>query len=287
MHACILPRAAAQFPLPIVSRFSPDGKALFVANADNNNVAVMNVSQRGQSTSLGFIPVGWYPTSVRISAVDNMLYVANGKGVLPMANRQGPNPLLRSSATRNVRQYIGGLFRGTLSVIAPPSPEEMANYTRQAYDCCPLEAGHSPAIHPDASGPIPTTLGDPSPIKHCIYIIKENRTYDQILGDMPAGNGDADLCLFPEEVTPNHHAIAREFVLLDKLLYVESEVSADGHEWSMAAYATDFVEKTWPLNYRQGGHGIFRYPSEGAFPIALSGAGYIWDRCRQRNVSYQ
>ena len=99
--------------------------------------------------------------------------------------------------------------------------------------------------------PIPAKVGDPSPIKHCIYIIKENRTYDQVFGDMPEGNGDKNLCIFPEKVTPNLHALAREFVLLDNF-YVESEVSADGHEWTMAAYATDFVEKTWPLSYRRG-----------------------------------
>jgi YVTN family beta-propeller protein len=265
---------------------SPDGKALFIANADNNNVAVVNVSERAHSASLGYIPVGWYPTSVRYSPIENQLYVANGKGVLPAANPQGPNPLARRSAAKGVRQYIAGLLRGTLSVIAPPTPGDMARYTRQAFECSPLEADESPTAQPEAGNPIPAKLGDPSPIKHCIYIIKENRTYDQVFGDMPAGNGDADLCLFPERVTPNHHAIARQFVLLDNF-YVESEVSADGHEWSMAAYATDFVEKTWPLNYRKGGRGVFRYPSEGAFPIAWSGAGYIWDRCRQRNVSYR
>ena len=91
--------------------------------------------------------------------------------------------------------------------------------------------------------------GDASPITHCVYIIKENRTYDQVFGDMPQGNGEPSLCLFPEEVTPNHHALVREFVLLDNF-YVESEVSADGHEWTMGAYATDFVERTWPLGYR-------------------------------------
>jgi phospholipase C len=126
-------------------------------------------------------------------------------------------------------------------------------------------------------------VGDASPIKHCIYIIKENRTYDQVLGDMPEGNGNGDLCLFPEKYTPNHHALAREFVLLDNF-YVESQVSADGHEWSTGAYATDFVQKTWPSSY--GGHGL-RYPSEGAFPIAFPTAGYIWDRCHQAGVSYR
>ena len=114
----------------------------------------------------------------------------------------------------------------------------------------------------EAGNPIPRKVGDPSPIKHCIYIIKENRTYDQVFGDMKEGNGDPDLCLFPEKITPNHHKLAREFVLLDNF-YVDGEVSADGHEWTMGAYATDFVEKVWPLSYR-GSAKNFGYPSEGA-----------------------
>jgi hypothetical protein len=118
-----------------------------------------------------------------------------------------------------------------------------------------------------------------------IYIVKENRTYDQILGDMPEGNGDARLCLFGETVTPNLHALARDFVLLDNF-YVDGEVSADGHEWTMGAYATDFVEKTWPLNY---GHKDKKvdYPSEGAFPIATPAGGYLWDQAARKQVSYR
>ena len=104
-------------------------------------------------------------------------------------------------------------------------------------------------------------------------MIKENRTYDQVLGDMKAGNGDASLCLFGEDVTPNQHALAREYVLLDNF-YVDAEVSADGHNWSMAAYATDYVEKTWPTNYSQRGR---TYDYEGSKKIARPTKGYIWD----------
>ncbi|HEY3245482.1 MAG TPA: alkaline phosphatase family protein, partial [Phycisphaerae bacterium] len=112
------------------------------------------------------------------------------------------------------------------------------------------------------------------------------RTYDQVLGDMAAGNGDPSLCIFGAQVTPNQHALARDFVLLDNF-YVEAEVSADGHEWSMAAYATDFVEKSWPLNYGNKSHSRIPYPSEGKFKIAAPSAGYIWDRCAQAGVSYR
>src|SRR5262249_4418834 len=117
---------------------SPDGKALLIANADNNNLAVIDVSKRGQSRSLGYIPVGWNPTSVRYGS-DNVIYVANGKGLLPKANRQGPNPLVPAGKVGTVREYIGGLMRGSMSIIPAPSPEDMARYTRQAFRCSPLK----------------------------------------------------------------------------------------------------------------------------------------------------
>src|SRR5438046_1965465 len=134
--------------------------------------------------------------------------------------------------------------------------------------------------------PISAKPGAASPIKYCLYVIKENRTYDQVLGDMPEGNGDPKLCLFPEGVTPNMHALARDFVLLDNF-YVDGEVSADGHEWTMAAYATDFVEKMWPLDYGHNQSGKFPYPSEGNFPVAIPAGGYLWDRAREAGVSYR
>jgi hypothetical protein len=143
-----------------------------------------------------------------------------------------------------------------------------------------------------ADNPIPAKIGDPSPIKHCIYIIKENRTYDQVFGDIKEGNGDPNLCIFGDHVTPNHHKLVREFVLLDNF-YCEGEVSADGHEWSMGAYCTDFVEKIWPLTYRRSGVGqklskLPSYPSEGEKdPVARPAGGYIWDRCAEAGVSYR
>jgi YVTN family beta-propeller protein len=263
---------------------SPDGRALLVANADNNNVAVFDVSTRGKSKSLGYIPAGWYPTSVRFAAEGSRILIANGKGLGSKANRLGPAPGKESPAT--IREYIGKLFTGTLTVMTPPTPVEMARFTKEAFACSPLlpENGVRNADR-SADNPIPTKVGDPSPIKYCLYIVKENRTYDQVLGDLQGGNGDASLCLFPEKVTPNHHALAREFVTLDNF-YVESEVSADGHEWSMAAYATDFVEKTWPLVYR-GGDGKLVYPSEGAIQGVGSAGGYIWDRCAEAGVSFR
>src|SRR5262249_13721200 len=128
-------------------------------------------------------------------------------------------------------------------------------------------------------------VGDPSPIKYVVYIIKENRTYDQVFGDLPQGNGEPSLCLFPEVVTPNHHSLVRDFVLLDNF-YVDGEVSADGHEWSMGAYASDFVERIWPLGYR--GDRRVPYPSEGAvLEAAKPSGGYIWDKAAEKGVSYR
>ncbi len=262
---------------------SPDQNVLVVANADNNNIAMFDIRERGKSKSLGFIPVGWYPTSVRFADQGQKILVTNGKGLASRDNAKGPNPLREPPAS--IREYIGGLFKGTLSIIPSPSPAQMIKWTKDAYAGSPLRNDEQPNLQALATDSIiPSRVGEPCPIKHCFYIIKENRTYDQVFGDIKQGNGDPNLCIFPESVTPNHHALVKEFVLLDNF-YVESEVSADGHEWSMAAYATDFVERVWPLNYR-GGKGKIAYTSEGGYEIAFPSSGYIWDKCKKSNVSY-
>jgi len=268
---------------------TPDGKLLFVANADNNNLAVFDVSQPGHSRSLGFIPVGWYPTSVRVTPDGRHLLVSNGKGVISMANPNGPQPG-RKSRGETLPQYIAELLRGTLSLIDLPArpvfEKQLAADTVEAYRCSPLKPDTTvSAVRPNDS-PIPLKPGDPSPIKYCIYVIKENRTYDQVLGDMPEGNGDTNLCLFPEEVSPNQHQLAREFVLFDNF-YADAEVSADGHEWSMGAYASDFVEKTWPLEYGHNGRKKYVYPAEGVVAMAAPAGGYLWDRAAEAGLSYR
>lgn len=265
---------------------SPDGKALAVANSDNNNVVLFDVSRPGSGASIGVIPAGWYPTCVRFSTKGDRILIANGKGLMPRANRQGPNPV--APPPTSVREYIAGLFRGTLSIVPSPSPAQMAAYTRQAHECSPLRAGAavSAPSAPPLGHPVPAAVGGTSPIKHCLYIIKENRTYDQVFGDVQEGNGDPDLCLFPEAVTPNHHALAREFVLLDNF-YVDAEVSADGHEWSTGAYATDYVERSWPLVYRESSKDRIPYPTGEDQAIVRPAGGYIWERCRAKGLSYR
>ncbi len=270
---------------------TPDGELLFVANADANNLSVFNVSDPKQVKPLGFIPTGWYPTSVRFNKLDKTLIVANGKGNVSKANPSGPNPGVPGGGTL---EYIGSLFRGTVSFIPMPDDEQMAKFSKTAYACSPLDKENAPRTDGiEKDNPIPKKVGDPSPIKHVIYVIKENRTYDQVFGDMaarkqnPKGNGEPNLCLFPEEITPNHHKLADEFVLLDNI-YVDGEVSADGHEWSMGAYATDFVEKMWPLSYRGSPKKTFGYPAEGAMDeVARPAGGYLWDRAAEAKVTYR
>jgi DNA-binding beta-propeller fold protein YncE len=272
---------------PNALALTPDESILFVANANTNNLAVVNVKTPGASAPLGFIPVGWYPTSVRIARDGKTIYVTNGKGSSSRANRDGPRPGFARGGSPTV-EYIGGLFQGTLSMIPMPDAKRMAAYSQTVYQCSPLRRGDPESVRGPASTPghpIPAKPGDSSPIRYVVYIIKENRTYDQVFGDMPEGNGEPNLCLFPEAVTPNHHALAREFVLLDNF-YVESEVSADGHEWSMGGYATDFVERIWPLGYR--GDRRVPYPAEAnLLDVAKPSSGYIWDKAAEKGVTYR
>jgi YVTN family beta-propeller protein len=256
-----------------------EGRQLFIANADNNYLAVFDVSVPGSSRSMGFVPTGWYPTAVRVLHTSNTLVVANGKGFGSRANPKGPNPEKPS----RTEEYIGSMFSGSLSFLPLPSARELEQYSAAVFACSPYAQKRKTPASPGPGNPVPAGPGASSPIKHVFYIIKENRTYDQVFGDMPEGNGDPSLCIFGEQVTPNHHALARQFVLLDNL-YCDAEVSADGHNWSDGAYATDYVEKTWPTQY--GGRGG-EYDYQGGSPVAAPSAGYIWDNCRRHGVSFR
>ena len=267
-----------------------DDRTLYVANADNNCLAVFDVSEPGSSAGKGFIPTGWYPTCVRV--VDDKILVSNGKGNMNVVNPHGPNPYRKGEQviyqqggeTKTMKvQYIAGLFQGTMQVIDVPGPEQAGIYSQAVYNNTPFKAGKEIKPDIDPTHPIPLQVGDASPIKYVFYVIKENRTYDQVLGDMPGGNGDGDLVLFGRKITPNQHALAEEFVLLDNF-YVDSEVSADGHNWTVGAYATDYLEKTWPTSY--GGRGG-TYPGEGNREIANNRDGFIWDFCKLYGVSFR
>jgi len=259
---------------------SGDDTQLFIANADNNCLAVFDVRDPAASRPLGFVPTGWYPTAVRVAG--NQLLIANGKGSTSKANPNGPNPVY--DVGEKGAGYIGGLLGSSLTRLPLPDAAALTAFSAQVYANTPFTKAREAAPEVPAGSPVPQRVGGASPIKHVFYLIKENRTYDQVLGDVPAGNGDASLCLFPEKVTPNHHALAREFVLLDNF-YVDAEVSADGHNWSTAAYATDFVEKSWPSNYSgRGGN----YDFEGnRGEVAEPKDGFLWDYCQRAGRSYR
>ena len=263
---------------------STDEKTLYIANADNNCLAVFDVSVPGKSVSKGFIPVGWYPASVRV--IGNKIYVANGKGFTSMANAEfdpfNTHSQIGYQKGDNDKWYIGGLFKGTLSIINTPTANQLSGYSQLVYANTPYNKEQETKAQGEPGNPIPMRIGDTSPIRYVFYIIKENRTYDQVLGDIPEGNGDTSIVLFGEKITPNQHALAKEYVLLDNF-YVSAEVSEDGHNWSMGAYATDFIEKNWPTNY--GGRGG-TYDGEGGRSIA-NNKEFIWDVCKKSGVSYR
>lgn len=261
-------------------------KTLYIANADNNCLAVFDVSRPGSSQSLGFVPTGWYPSVVRV--IDNKLYVANAKGFSSLPNPNGPNPtgyketvLLHGGDPGKPQQvqYIGGgLLMGTLSIIPTPADKELSVYSQAVYHNTPYSKEQEISVEGEEGNPVPRKTGEPSPIKYVFYILQENRTYDQVLSDMPQGNGDTSLLLFGRHVTPNHHSLVDDFVLLDNF-YVDGEVSADGHNWSMGAYATDYMEKNWPTSY--GGRG------KGAVGETGLNKLYIWDQANRANVSFR
>jgi YVTN family beta-propeller protein len=262
-------------------------KILYIANADNNCLAVFNVAKPGKSFSMGFIPTGWYPTCVRL--VNKQLWVSNGKGFESKPNPFGPSPLRKSedvihhggmTKKGNEVQYIASLLKGTMSIINIPSVKELKAYTSLVYANSPYtKYRDTTALKAKA----PIALGKNSPVKHVFYIIKENRTYDQVLADVKGGNGDTTLLLFGKKITPNQHTLATSFVLLDNF-YVNAEVSADGHNWSMGAYATDYLEKTWPTSYSSRGG---TYGGEGEREIANNKNGFIWDNCSRYGISFR
>jgi len=264
---------------------SPDGRTLLVANADNNTVAVVDVSRPGASVVRGFIPTGWYPTAAQWSRDGKRIFVLSGKGLTSAANPRGPQPGIPNATG----QYIGEMLAGSLSVLPAPDDAALAAYTKTVHRLTPDTAASrlAPVDAPKGS-PVPGRVGGASPIRHVFYVIRENRTYDQILGDVKSGNGDPNLCLFGEEITPNAHALARDFVLFDNF-YVNAEVSYQGHAYSTGAYSTDFVEKVWPMYY--GGRGG-DYLSEGGGPqrnpygnVTAPQGGYLWDACNRAGVS--
>src|SRR3989441_7414116 len=241
---------------PNALALSPDGRTLYVAMAGNNAVAAVRLSLATMQVA-GLIPVGWYPTAVAVAADGKTLFVANGKGAGSHANPDG--------------SYIANLITGSVSIIPAPDRATLARYTREVY-----------ALSPYSNARIRPTVrasDRPTEVKHVVYIIRENRTYDQVFGDVSEGNGDPSLAIFNDSITPNAHAIARRWVLFDNF-YVDGVVSADGHEWSDRAFANDYNEKTWPQNYSHRRPWDF---DKGEDFVTPDGA-YLWDAARRKEL---
>jgi YVTN family beta-propeller protein len=253
---------------------SPDGRELYVADADNNSVAVVSIADRGQSKVSGFVPTGWYPTVVTSTPDGKRILIGSGKGL-----GTGPNHVSRPISKEAAGGFLhhGNNLTGLLSFVDTPNPSKLSEYTKQVIENSPYR--DELLVKTDFRGAtvIPTAAGKRSPIEHVLYIIKENRTYDQVFGDIPKGNGDPSLVLYGRDVTPNHHAIAEHFVLLDNL-YCNGEVSQDGHPWSTAAYATDFGQRAWTLSYSKHGNVNSRLTEEQTHP-------YIWELAKEKGLS--
>jgi len=259
---------------------SPDEKRLYVTVGDMNAVAVVTLPE---GKLLGYVPVGWYPTSVVVAPDGKRLFVTNAKGV----NRRNPNPPDEVKpggfSPGGSAQYIQNVIEGTVSTLEIPKGDELKQLTQQTIANNRIAPNLAKARPFDNPG-----------IEHVIYIVKENRTYDQVLGDLPQGNGDPKLCFFPREVTPNQHALAERFVLLDNF-YCSAEVSADGWNWSTSGMSSEYVTRNAPYGYSGRGR---NYDYEGAnngVPVDLKGikdvarapGGYIWDRVSERGLSYR
>lgn len=245
---------------------SADEKTLFIANGGNNAIAA--VSLGAQNKLEGFIPTAWYPGAVVSDG--KHLYVANVKG-------------LGSRDARPDKQgWNSRMFLGTVSKIEIPSTQQLKYYTRQvnADTRLPqmLRAWEKSASRKKPV-PVPRRSGEPSVFEHVVYVIKENRTYDQIFGDLPQANSEPSLCVFGREVTPNHHALAEQFALLDNY-YCNGVLSADGHAWAMEGYATDYLEKSFGGFTRS-------YPYAGDDPMSYAATGFIWDNVLLHGLSFR
>jgi YVTN family beta-propeller protein len=256
---------------------SPDGAVAYVANGANNCVCVVKLSARASgidggpavSAISGLIPTGWYPGAILVTPDSKKLIVANVKGAGSLAQKD-------AAKGHNTHDHLG-----SISIIDVPDAAQLAAYTREvnennrlAYSLAGLEKPRADA----KSIPIPERHGEPSPIKHVVYVIKENRTYDQVFGDIKEGNGEPKFTLFGEDVTPNQHALAREFTLFDNF-YCSGVLSADGHSWVNEAFCTDYLEKSF-------GEFVRSYPDEMDDALAFHPTAFLWDNALTHNKTF-
>jgi YVTN family beta-propeller protein len=294
------PAGPSEGSTPNAFALSPDGTRLFVAEADNNALGVFDLSAsssgissaHGDDKLAGRIPTQWYPSAVWASA--DSIFVVNGKGRGAGPNRAGPQPIWRlrldlldntqridpqnKTGRVNPRNTTRGQLSGTLSMIdnARISGSDLAQMTARVTRANGWNAARTSSAYP--------------PIEHVIYVIKENRTYDQVLGDLTQADGDTSLLFFPRPLSPNHHALAERFGIFDRF-FVNAEVSPDGHNWSTAAYTSDYLQKTVPSEYSDRGRD---YDYEGTNrqkttddDVAEPGSGYLWDLAQKAGITYR
>jgi len=276
------PAGPSEGSTPNALALSPDGTRLFVAEADDNAIGVFDLSGKtsGVSTASGAdklsgrIPTGWYPTAVW--ATKDSLFVVNGKGKGTGPNPRGPQPISKRQV--DTRSTTRGQLSGTLMMtdLAGATGSTLTQLTARVARANGWNKANTAFAYP--------------PIEHVIYIIKENRTYDQVLGDLTQADGDTSLLFFPRAVSPNHHALAERFGIFDRF-FVNAEVSPDGHNWSTAAYTTDYVQKTVPQNYSNRGR---TYDYEGTNrehvvddDVAEPGSGYLWNLAEKAGVTFR
>lgn len=299
------PEGPREGSTPNALSLAPDGTRLYVAEGDANAVAIFALDSatadvrtgsaipRGGDRLVGRVPAGWYPSA--ILALGDSLYVANGKGRGTRPNPDGPGPVASAQSQRTGpgttaarpspdTTYTWGQLIGTLMAVAIADMEERA--------LAPLTARVARANGWDAPAGSRQSAVRASypPIKHVIYIIKENRTFDQVFGDFPGADADSSLLFFGKDVSPNHHALAERFGLFDRF-FVNAESSPDGHNWSMAAYTTDFLQKTVPSNYSERGRSYdYEGTNRGAVPdddAAEPANGYLWNLVQAKGLSFR
>ena len=253
---------------PNALTITQDGKFLYVANGTDNAICVIQIG--APSLIIGYIPTGWYPASVILDEETNSLFVANLKGV-------GSRNQKTNKAGYNTHDH-----QGTVSIIPLPDKQKLAEMTKTVRDnnsfVQKLEATQS-GNELTGKVPVPQIQSQKSYFNHVVYIIKENRTYDQVFGDMPQGNGDINLVHFGREVTPNHHKLAETFILLDNF-YCSGILSADGHQWTDEAYVTDYIEKFF-------GDFTRSYPGDGNDALAYASSGFIWDNVLRHGLTFR
>jgi WD40 repeat protein len=264
------PSGVLEGSTPNALALSPDGTRLFVAEADANAVAVFDLSAgasgissaHGNDRLAGRIPTEWYPTAVTL--LGDSLWVVNGKGGGAGPNPRGAQP--DTPLADGDSLYTLGQLNGTVTIL----PAKAAG---RALDS--LSARVARANGWDAS---PSRQAHYPPFQHVIYVIKENRTFDQVLSDLPRADGDTSLLFFPRNVSPNHHALAERFGIYDRF-FVNAEVSAQGHPWSTAGYVTEYVEKTTPDIYRSR-----RPETAGEGEVDDPAMGFVWNQAIKKGL---